>query len=209
MLCGFMPSHKTQETTKTKDTTKTQDRPEQLSFETLLFPTSEYGIVAEARARSETQKEIEAVFRRYAPVFSVRLVHTDNVGYRGGGKIRSPRDTYDLMAPIYQGLDREIFSIILLSTKNDVIGINLVSVGDLSSAIVHPREVMKSAILANASNIIAVHNHPSGDLTPSPEDMAVTKRLKEVCEVMGIGLLDHVLLNQEGRFRSFKEEGFI
>jgi DNA repair protein RadC len=203
MLLGSMPSH------KTKDTTKTQDYPEQLSFETLLFPPSEYGIVAEARARSETQEGIEAVFRRYAPVFSVRLVHTDNVGYHGSQKIRSPRDIYDLMAPIYQGIDREIFSVLLLSTKNDVIGINLVSTGDLSSAIVHPREVMKGAILANASNIIAVHNHPSGDLTPSPEDIAITRRLNEVCELMGIGLLDHVLLSHLGRFRSFKEEGFM
>jgi hypothetical protein len=79
MLLGFMPSHKTQETANTKDATKSQDNPKQLSFETLLFPPSEYGAVAEARASSEiregTQEGIEARFRVYAPIFAVRLVH--------------------------------------------------------------------------------------------------------------------------------------
>jgi DNA repair protein RadC len=200
-----MPSQKTQETSKT------EDNPEQLSFETLLFPKSEYGIIAEAQAKRNAENEIRARFRVYAPIFSLRLVHTDNLAYHGcnSGKVRSPQDASDLLQGLYKGLDREVFSVILLTTKNDVIGVNVVSVGDLKSAPVTPRETLKPAILCNAESIIVVHNHPSGDTTPSVEDLTVTMRLKDASEEMGIDLQDHIILGHNRQYLSLREQGFM
>jgi DNA repair protein RadC len=96
----------------------------------------------------------------------------------------------------------------MLSTKNTVNAIHTASIGSLSSAIVHPREVYKAAVLANASSIVLGHNHPSGDPTPSPEDIEVTKRLSNAGDLMGIDVLDHVIIG-DGRFYSLKERGLL
>jgi len=86
--------------------------------------------------------------------------------------------------------------------------VRTVSIGDLSSSIVHPREVYKDAVVASAASIIVAHNHPSGDPTPSGEDVAVTKRLISAGEIMGIDLLDHIVIG-DGVFVSLKERGLI
>ena len=99
--------------------------------------------------------------------------------------------------------------VLMLDTKNRVIGINTVSVGILDSALVHPREVFKPAILCNASSIILAHNHPSGDPSPSFEDQRVTKRIKEAGDLLGIEVLDHVVVGEQGRFCSLKERGMM
>ena len=93
-------------------------------------------------------------------------------------------------------------------TKNKVLAIRTASIGDLSSSIVHPREVFKDAVVASAASIIVAHNHPSGDPTPSAEDVTVTKRLIQAGEIMGIDLLDHIVLG-DGDFVSLKERGLI
>lgn len=103
--------------------------------------------------------------------------------------------------------DREYFVAFLLNSRNQVIGINTVSVGTLSSSLVHPREVFKPAILAGAAAIIVVHNHPSEDVSPSPEDKTATRRLKESGELLGIPLLDHVIIGA-GHF-SFRCNGLL
>ena len=103
---------------------------------------------------------------------------------------------------------KSILKSLLLDTKNRVLAIKTVSVGDLSSSIVHPREVYKDAVIASAASIIVAHNHPSGDPTPSAEDVAVTKRLIQSGEIMGIDLLDHIVLG-DGTFVSLKERGLI
>jgi len=82
-----------------------------------------------------------------------------------------------------------------------------VSIGSLDASIVHPREVYKVAILANSSSIIVCHNHPSGDPTPSREDINVTKMLKEAGELLGIPVLDHIIVGSEGAYYSLKERG--
>jgi DNA repair protein RadC len=82
----------------------------------------------------------------------------------------------------------------------------MVSAGDLSSAIIHPREVLKAAVLANASSFILFHNHPSGDPSPSREDFLVTDRIWKAAEIVGIPLVDHVVLGSEGRFVSLREQ---
>lgn len=126
----------------------------------------------------------------------------------GRPSIGGPQDVSNLLMPELRYQKKEHLKSILLNTKNKVLAIKTVSVGDLSSSIVHPREVYKDAVIASAASIIVAHNHPSGDPTPSAEDVAVTKRLIQSGEIMGIDLLDHIVLG-DGTFVSLKERGLI
>lgn len=105
--------------------------------------------------------------------------------------------------------DRENFIIICMNTKNRATAINLVSTGTLNSTSVTPREVFKAAILANSACIILAHNHPSGDPSPSREDMDVTRRLKEAGHLLGIEVLDHIILGDGTRHSSMKANGLV
>lgn len=122
--------------------------------------------------------------------------------------IGGPRDVSNLLMPDLRYQKKEHLKSLLLDTKNRVLAIKTVSIGDLSSSIVHPREVYKDAVLASAASLIVAHNHPSGDPTPSAEDVAVTKRLIQSGEIIGIDLLDHIVLG-DGTFVSLKERGLI
>ena len=102
---------------------------------------------------------------------------------------------YKYIRPFFINSDREKFGIICLNSHNTVIAFHLVSIGNLDSSIVHPREVFKFAILSSSASIILVHNHPSGFLDPSSEDIHLTRRLVEAGELMGIAVLDHLILN--------------
>ena len=112
-------------------------------------------------------------------------------------RIRSARDVHLLFREL-GACDRECFAVALLDRKNRVTGFHVVSIGCLQGTLVHPREVFKAAILANAAAIIALHNHPSGDPTPSAEDREVTQRLRAAGELLDIPLLDHVILAADG-----------
>ena len=142
---------------------------------------------------------------QYVPVFRVQLVREGSTKTRNK-ELSSPSAAADIMQDYIGDTDREIFVVAMLDTKNKVIGINTVAVGSLNSTIVHPREVLKPAILVNAAGIIVGHNHPSGDPTPSLEDMSVTERLGSLQD-RGINLLDHVIIGN-GQYLSFKERGF-
>ncbi|MCL5291216.1 MAG: DNA repair protein RadC [Actinobacteria bacterium] len=100
--------------------------------------------------------------------------------------------------------DREKFICLHLNTKNSVLSYEVVSIGTLSSSLVHPRELFKAAILSNSAALILCHNHPSGDSTPSAEDIALTKRLVKAGNLLGIDVLDHVIVG-ETSFVSLKE----
>jgi DNA repair protein RadC len=106
--------------------------------------------------------------------------------------------------------DREQFCVILLNSKNEIIGLNIVSTGDLSSAKVHPREVLKPAILSNSAAMILSHNHPSGDLSPSPEDIAITTVIVQASKIMGIQVHEHLIISmQDDSYFSFADHGII
>ena len=111
------------------------------------------------------------------------------------------------LRPFFAGLDREQFLVCCLDAKHAIIGVNVVSIGSLTLSIVHPREVFKAAILLNACGIIAAHNHPSGDHTPSPEDRTLTARLRQAGDLIGIAVLDHLILGDE-RIHSFADHGW-
>lgn len=122
--------------------------------------------------------------------------------------IGTPAEAAELVRPLLAGADREHFLVLCLDTKNRVNAVHTVSVGTLNSSAVHPREVFKAAILANAAAVILAHNHPSGDPTPSREDRETTARLVECGKILGIEVLDHVVLG-EGRFCSLRQAGLM
>jgi DNA repair protein RadC len=121
--------------------------------------------------------------------------------------ISSPSDVDGLLRGRIANQDRENFVAVLLNTKNEVIESPVISVGTLSSSLVHPREVFKPAIRASAASVVLAHNHPSGKVEPSREDKEVTKRLVEAAEIIGIEVLDHVIIGEE--HFSMKEAGML
>ena len=140
-------------------------------------------------------------------IVSIKMVKESSFQYLAR-KILSPNDAYEMIKEQLEGLDREQFIIACLNTKNEPTNITVVSVGSLNKAIVHPREVFKTAILSNAASIMAFHNHPSGETTPSQQDIQLTNRLYEAGELLGIKLLDHLIIG-DGTFTSLKEKGYL
>ncbi|MDQ0285494.1 DNA repair protein RadC [Desulfofundulus luciae] len=122
--------------------------------------------------------------------------------------IRSPEDAACLVMEEMRHLDREHFRALLLNTKNQVIAREIISIGTLNSSTVHPRELFKNAIRRNAAAVILLHNHPSGDPTPSQEDLEVTRRLQEAGRIIGIEVLDHLIIG-DNKYVSFKAKGLI
>jgi DNA repair protein RadC len=123
-------------------------------------------------------------------------------------KIASPQTIAALLLEEMRYLKKEVFKIVLLDTKNNVISINNVSVGCLDSTIVHPREVFLDAIKNSSAAIILVHNHPSGEVEPSKDDINITNRIIECGKIIGIKVLDHIIIG-DGNYLSFKEKGYI
>ncbi|WP_333562579.1 JAB domain-containing protein [Clostridium baratii] len=137
-------------------------------------------------------------------IVSLKLIKENSVLYETR-TIRSPYDAYKLIKNFLIDSDREKFVVACLDTKNQPVNISVVSIGSVNSAIVHPREVFKVAMLSNASKIICFHNHPSGNLKCSKEDENITNRLKECGEILGIELVDHIIVGDNDKYFSFKE----
>jgi DNA repair protein RadC len=123
--------------------------------------------------------------------------------------VTTPEDVVALCATQLRGLDREHFWALALSTKNRLLRMVEVSVGSLNSSIVHPRELFKEAVRVSAASIVVVHNHPSGDPTPSGADLQLTRRLARAGEVLGIEVLDHVVIGDGGAHTSLRQMGVL
>lgn len=123
-------------------------------------------------------------------------------------KITHPSDVADLMMSSMKDLDQEHFVVLLLNSKNIVIKQSWIFKGTLNSSIIHPREVFNIAIRESSNAIIIVHNHPSGDVTPSREDITTTLRLKECGAILGIDVLDHIIIG-DNQFTSLVEAGYF
>lgn len=138
------------------------------------------------------------------PVIRVQLVRESSERRESiSGPLKAAK-----VAEHFLGLcDREQLIVLMLTAKNDLIGVHVASIGNLTSAIVCPREVFKAAILANACSIIVAHNHPSGDPEPSTEDYGVTRTLKAAGTLLGIPLEDHIVIGSPGRYVSFRDLG--
>ncbi|EMP0348732.1 DNA repair protein RadC [Clostridioides difficile] len=137
-------------------------------------------------------------------IVSLKLVKESSVLYETR-KISNPYDAYRLVKNFLVDSDREKFVVVYLDTKNQPVSIEIVSIGTVNSAMVHPREVFKVAVLSNASKIICFHNHPSGNTNFSKEDEIITKRLQKCGEILGIELVDHIVVGDDDKYFSFKE----
>lgn len=122
--------------------------------------------------------------------------------------VSSPKDVAFYMMNEMKSLKKEYFKLIMLNTKNVIISVKDVSMGNLNSSIVHPREVFIEAIKNSSASVILCHNHPSGDPSPSKEDILITKRLKECGTLLGIDVLDHIIIGNEA-YTSLKEKGIV
>jgi len=145
-------------------------------------------------------------------VLGLRVVKERSGRYEFEDKIASsPSKARDILEEVFElsELAEEVFILVCLDTKNKVTGLFKVSQGSLNSSIVHPREVFKRALMQNASSIILAHNHPSGDTTPSLEDVSITKRLYEAGNLLGVEVLDHIIVGANGKYKSFKEDGLF
>ena len=137
-------------------------------------------------------------------IVSLKLVKESSVLYETR-KISNPYDAYRLVKSFLVDSDREKFVVVCLDTKNQPVSIEIVSIGTVNSAMVHPREVFKVAVLSNASKIICFHNHPSGSTNFSKEDEVITERLQKCGEILGIELVDHIIVGDDDKYFSFKE----
>jgi DNA repair protein RadC len=143
------------------------------------------------------------------PGFRIALVREPGVKLAERPQIRVAAEAAPLLAQYIGETDREVFAVALLTVRHRVLGLHTVSVGCLTSSLVHPREVFKPAILAGSAALLLVHNHPSGDPEPSAEDIALTRRLAAAGQLLGIEILDHLILGEAGRFVSLRERGVM
>lgn len=120
--------------------------------------------------------------------------------------INSPQDVANLLMGEMSMLDQEHLKVLLLNTKNEVLNIQEIYVGNVNTSVVRPAEVLRPAVRENAPSIIVVHNHPSGDPTPSQEDISITKELVAAGKLLGVELLDHVVIGNRNRFVSLNEK---
>jgi DNA repair protein RadC len=143
------------------------------------------------------------------PGFRIALVREPGVKLAEKPQVRFPAEAEPMLRQYIGESDREMFVVALLTIRHRVIGLHTVSVGCLTSSLVHPREVFKPAILAGCAALLIAHNHPSGDPDPSAEDVALTRRLASAGSLLGIEIIDHLILGEAGRYVSLKERGFL
>ncbi|MBU3097674.1 JAB domain-containing protein [Clostridium sp. DSM 17811] len=153
----------------------------------------------------DIEKKIPA---KRVSIVSIKMVCESSILY-AGRRINSPSEGAELARGFLENCDREELILICLNNKNEPISVSTISIGSLNASIVHPREVFKVAILSNSASVILAHNHPSGDTTPSSEDVSITKRLVEAGKIIGIPIIDHIVIGKEFSYCSLKEKGML
>lgn len=155
-------------------------------------------------------------YHRVGPAAAARLLGSLELGRRAAlprsdrpPLVKGPDDVVRLCGPQLRGCDREHFWALALNTKNQLLRTIEVSVGSLNASIVHPRELFKEAVKVSAASIVVVHNHPSGDPTPSGADIQLTRRLVKAGDVLGIEVLDHVVVGDGGEHASLRDLGLM
>ena len=146
-------------------------------------------------------------FRVIKPVFETLKVSEEITNYlKPGNRYTSPEQIFETFYFLRREC-KEFFISLHLDGKNRISCIEIVSLGSLNQSIVHPREVFKTALLSSAAALILVHNHPTGDTTPSREDLEITRRLREAGEIIGIKILDHIIIGET--YLSFVAQGLM
>lgn len=140
-------------------------------------------------------------------IVSIKMVKEKSVLY-SDRKVGCPKDGYLLVRDFLEDLDREALVVVCLNSQNEPTNISIASLGTLDSSPVHPREVMKTAVLSNSSSIFVAHNHPGNSMEASKADKEVTETLGKACKIMGIHLIDHIIIG-DNQYMSFKDRGLL
>ncbi len=155
------------------------------------------------QASLEELKQIKGI----GPATACKIKAALEIGKRGNNnfqqyqqKIAKPADVFKLLKPQIGDKKKEHFVVLSLDTQNKVISLDTISIGSLNISLAHPREIFQTAIKNSAATIILAHNHPSGDPTPSDNDLKITKRLSEISKLVGIRLIDHIIIGQSGYY---------
>lgn len=147
-------------------------------------------------------------FKQIKAIYETLYVSEEVTSYlQPGQRYTAPKQVYDCFKFLMEET-KEMFICLHLDGKNRIICCDLVSLGSLNQSIVNPREVFKTACLSSAAALLLIHNHPTGDPTPSSEDIAITRRLKEAGEIISIKVLDHIIIG-DGEYLSFVERGLL
>ena len=179
--------------------------------EEILARIKEQGLVGMVHISVAELAKIDGVGKVKAATLQAAIELARRLAVQQSAKIQmitGPEDVARYAMPHYRFEQKEHFAVLLLNTKNHVISMPEGSVGSLSASVVHPREVFRAAIDHAAAAMMLLHNHPSGDATPSRADIAVTERLVKAGKIMDIPVLDHVVLGRD-RFISLKEKGLL
>jgi DNA repair protein RadC len=187
-------------------------RPGKDAVEVAREVLAEYGSLADVAGREATElARLPGVGRAKAARLAAAFELTRRLRARTPGArvaLGTPAEVYAAFGPLMEDLKREVFRVALLDAQNGLLRDVVVSEGTLSASLVHPREVFKPAILESAASLILLHNHPSGDPTPSREDVRLTRQLVECARLLDLRLHDHVVIGR-GRFVSLAERGMI
>ncbi len=159
------------------------------------------------------ENHISTLAMKPAPRKRVSIIKTVIIKERtmlyGARQINTPTLAADLARDLFANADREMLVVASLDAKCNPLSLEIAAVGNVNTCIVSPREIFKNAILSNAVHIMIFHNHLSGDPTPSKEDIAVTKRLIDVGELLGIPLIDHIIIGDGTDYLSLREGGLV
>jgi len=150
----------------------------------------------------------QQVLFSHVPMYTTRLVRETHFTFPQREQVSSPADVAAVLQYYFEDKDREEFIVVFLDTANTMTGMAQISVGGLAASIVEPRQVFKAAILANAAAIIVAHQHPSGNVEPSREDLRITRQLVEAGKLMGVPVHDHIIV-AEDRYVSLAERGLM
>ncbi|MCA2503650.1 JAB domain-containing protein [Staphylococcus xylosus] len=138
-------------------------------------------------------------------IVSLQMIKTDTLSCLKA-RISNSEDAAKIMRSFIGNSDREHLILICMNSKNEPTHIQTLSIGSINQTVIHPREIFKTAILSNANSIMLGHNHPSGDVTPSPEDINVTERLMLISEMMGILFYDHIIFSESNTYSIMKHD---
>jgi DNA repair protein RadC len=161
------------------------------------------GRAAKKKGEPVTKKE-----KTNIDIVKVQMVKEGSIEY-GKKPISKPQELAELGLKFLKNADREMFILVCLNAKNFINCIHLVSIGTLDKTVISPREVMKTVLLSNAASIAFIHNHPSGDAKPSPEDITLTQTLASCADLFDIRVLDHVIVADDGHYESFLEKNIL
>lgn len=158
--------------------------------------------------KDKTEKRVEEIFKnpvqkKHIEVIRMQMVREGRSLY-GAGKVFNPRDAVEIVRPLFEMADREMTVVLSMDTQGNPVAAEIVAVGGVDNCLVDVRNIFKHAILANASRLVLFHNHPAGELKPSEEDVLITNKVGTAGDYIGILLLDHIIIGEEGYY-SFRE----